>query len=580
MTPRGAGALVDGTAYRNPGEAAFFRDAGALLSLKTLMRKRLGGARDSGRPFRAWVPKCESGPDAYSVAITLLEAMGTRWREIPLCVFATDTNADAVAAGRAARYGRLAVDKVPKARLARYFTEEQGQVRPRAFVRDACRFVRHDCAQPLPFARLDLIACRSLLGEAAPQARRAALSKLHAALVPGGVLVDRSGAAALAPDLFAPTGKGGAYTARPAILRDRHPATVDRSRESQEQFQKLFSRAKEAALILDAATGRILEANDAAASLYGWSVTKLLGMSAGDLLAPESSAARTGPERRSAAREHLPRHRRKDGTSFPVDSRTSFVMHEGRPCHLVMERDASPRLRKESGSRSQEARDAFLGEVIHELRNPLAVIRGSAEILRRGGSAAKDRKAYLGFIENSSTRMSALVDRLLDLSAAETLQRPTSPVRLPLSTAVWEIAAAFRPIATRRAVKIRIDIPGDLTIHADPADLPHIFGNLLDNAIKFSPRGGRVSVNARAHGGEARVSVRDGGPGVASADLERIFERFYRAASARRVKGTGLGLAIVRAMAEANRGGVVAENAATRGTTFTVTLPLAAALTP
>ena len=571
MSPREASPLVKGAAYRNPDEAAFFRDTAALLSLKTLMRRRLDASEAPERPVRVWVPRCSNGPDAYSIAITLLEAMGSRWREVPLCVFATDHDADELARGRAGRYSRLAVQKVAPARLARFFTEEGSFFRPKAFVRQTCRFVRHDDAENPPFTRLDLIACRGLLGEGTADARRAALGAMHAVLAPGGLLLDSSGAAALAPDLFAPAGRGGAYVALPLGGQP----LGGRPRESEKHLRILMSRTDEAVFVRDAATGRILLANEAASHLYGWSVKELLGMRGDELISPPPLIGRTGPERRSANRQSLPQHRRKDGTSFPVDIRSNFLMSQGRPCHLDMVRNAAPRLRLAAGRRREAERDTFLGEVVHELRNPLAVIRGSAESLRRGGNAPKDRKAYLGFIEDSSARMARLVDRLLDLSSAEAAKRGAAPARLSLSAAVWEIAETFRPIAARRAVKIKVDIPGDLSVNADPADLPHIFGNLLDNAIKFSPRGGRVSVSASAYGGEARVSVCDSGPGIAAADLERVFERFFRAESAKRVKGTGLGLAIVRAMVAANQGAVVAENGASRGTVFKVTLPLA-----
>ncbi len=146
---------------------------------------------------------------------------------------------------------------------------------------------------------------------------------------------------------------------------------------------------------------------------------------------------------------------------------------------------------------------------------------------------------------------------------------------MPLAAAVWEIAASFIPVARRRGVRVEIDVPEGLAALVDPADLPHALGNLLDNAVKFTPRGGTVRLAASEEGGEAVLAVSDTGPGIPPADLPRLFERFYRGEGAKRAKGTGLGLAIVRAIVTANRGRVDASNAPGGGAAFRVRLPLA-----
>jgi PAS domain S-box-containing protein len=543
--------------------------------LKTLMRRRLKDALTPGRPLRVWVPLCASGPDAYSAAIALLEALGARWREVDLCVLSTDHDGTTLARARAGRYEHAALRGAGRERLSRFFLQEEGRVRVRPFVRQACRFVSHRLSDIAPFGRLDLIASRDALASVPPGERAGVLRAYHAALAPGGVLLDATGAAAEAPELFAHAGAAGAYAARPAGAKARPPLTADgRLKESEERFRILFSKAEDAVLVRDEETGLVLRANEAATRLYGWTAAELVGMRAEDLRAPRASGRRASGERRSKERLGLPRHRRKDGSVFPADLTTSFLMFHGRPCHLDIARDAAPRLRKEASRKGDAARDAFVGEIVHELRTPLAVIRGSAETLRRGGRG-KDRKTFLGFIEDQSLRMSGLVDRLLDLSAADAAERAARPVRVPLSAALWDLAAGFVPLAKRRAITIGLDIPADLDILADPAHLPHIFGNLIDNAIKFSPRRGRVEVSARAERSEAIVSVRDSGGGIAPADLEKVFERFFRAEGAGRVKGTGLGLAIVQSMVRANGGHAAAENHPEGGAVFRVALPLA-----
>lgn len=551
-----------------------------MAPLAALMRRSLRDALKPGRALRAWVPECASGPDAYSAAITLLEALGSRWREVSLCVFSTDSDGTALARARAGRYPHAAVKSAGRARRARFFLEEEGRVRVRPFVREACRFVRHRLSDIPPFSRLDLIDARDVLAQTPSSSRAGVLRAFHAALAPGGLLLDSTGASREAPELFAPAGPRGAYAARTVAARSRRPLTTDgRLRESEARFHLLFAKAEDAILLRDEETGLILRANEAAARLYGWSAAELAGMRGEDLRAPLPSASRRANERRSPDRACLPQHRRKDGSVFPVDASSSFLLFHGRPCRLDIARDAAPRLRLESRRKGDEARDAFVGELVHELRTPLAVIRGSAESLR-GAGRGKDRKAFLGFIEHQSLRMAGIVDRMLDLSAAGDAKRVTQPLRVPLSAVLWDIAAGFVPLAKRRGVTIRIDIPANLDVLADPSDVPHIFGNLIDNAIKFSPRRGRVEVSARAEGREAIMSVRDTGGGIAPADLERVFERFFRADRTKRVKGTGLGLAIVQSIVRANGGHVAAENHPEGGAVFLVSLPLAPAPRP
>lgn len=561
--------------FRLPSDKPFFRDGAAAAPLASLLRRRLKDALRPGRELRAWVPLCASGPDAYSTAIALLESLGPRWREAALCVFATDPDRTALARARAGRYPLGTVNRVSPQRRARFFAEDEGRVRVRPFVREACRFVGHRLCDIAPFARLDLIDARDVLADAPSASRAGLLRAFHAGLAPGGLLLDSTGLALEAPELFASAGARGAFAARPAAATGRrHPSAEGRLRESEERFHLLFSKAEDAILLRDEETGLILRANEAAARLYGWSAAELVGMRGEDLRAPQPAGRRRGLERRSPDRASLPQHRRKDGSVFPADANSSFLLFHGRPCLLDIARDAAPRLRLESRRKGEETRDAFVGELVHELRTPLAVIRGSAESLR-GGGRGKDRKAFLGFIEHQSLRMAGIVDRLLELNAADDAKRVTKPLRVPLSAVLWDIAAGFVPLAKRRGVTIRIDVPADLDVLADPADVPHIFGNLIDNAIKFSPRRGRVEVSARADGREAIVSVRDTGGGIAPGDLERVFERFFRADRTKKVKGTGLGLAIVQSIVRANGGHVAAENHPEGGAVFLVSLPLA-----
>jgi signal transduction histidine kinase len=144
-----------------------------------------------------------------------------------------------------------------------------------------------------------------------------------------------------------------------------------------------------------------------------------------------------------------------------------------------------------------------------------------------------------------------------------------------LASAVEAALASLRPLASERGVVLRSSVPGTLAVSADRERLGQILRNLLSNAVTHTPEGGEVTVTADASGDAVSVAVRDTGPGIAPAHLERVFDRFYRAdpARARATGGSGLGLAIVKQLVEAHGGEVRAESEVGRGAVFSFTLP-------
>jgi len=522
-----------------------------------------------GDPFRVWVPRCGGGEDAYSVAIALLKGLGGRWRETPLRVLATESDENVLFRAREGEYPAEKVRGLTKAELMRFFEVDGDRVRARGFVKETCRFLlRADYEAGAPASNLGAIVCRETLAPLPAPARRAALRTFRGALAPEGILLERSGAAAASPELFAILGRSSGAQA----YRARSHARPERRRGKEDKFHLLFSKMDEALLMRELRTGRILHANGTAELLFGWTSDELVGMKERDILAEPADVRLPDAERRSEARLSLPHFRRKGGALFPADVTRLLMTFQGRSCELVLVRDATARLRASHGRSREDAKDAFVGEVMHELRSPISIIKISAEALR-GGCAKSERADLLGFIENNSQRLADLVDRLLDLSAADG-KRSVRPERVLLAEAVWQTAAAHVPAAKKRGVSLTIDIPGELAVRADPADLPHVFGNLIDNAVKFTPRGGKVRVQARVEAGEAILTVRDSGPGIPPEDLLLVFDRFFRSKRTSRTKGTGLGLAIVKAIVAANGGQVSARNDPAGGAVFRVSLPL------
>jgi two-component system phosphate regulon sensor histidine kinase PhoR len=227
--------------------------------------------------------------------------------------------------------------------------------------------------------------------------------------------------------------------------------------------------------------------------------------------------------------------------------------------------------------RLERVRSEFVANVSHELRTPLTCIKGYLETLLDG--ALDDRDHARRFLEVASThaeRLDRLIDDLLELSNIESGRVTLVPMRLDLEDVVAGVAAMFdRRIAQNRQTMERAVPPG-LAVRADRDRLVQILVNLVDNAVKFTPEGGRVRIGA-GPGPDRRVEVRvrDTGIGIPSTDLPRITERFYRVdkTRSRDIGGTGLGLAIVKHLVQAHGGELRIESVLGHGTTVSFTLP-------
>lgn len=224
--------------------------------------------------------------------------------------------------------------------------------------------------------------------------------------------------------------------------------------------------------------------------------------------------------------------------------------------------------------RAQTTRRDFVSNVSHELRSPLASVRAMVETIENG--AIEDRTATLDFlsrIQDDIARMTALVNELLELSSLESGQTPVHPSPVKPHEAAGAIVERFRLAAAKKGVELRNGASADAPpAMADPAKLDQILTNLLENALRFTPPGGRIEIAARARARWVDVSVSDTGVGISPEHLPRVFERFFKADRSRSDGGTGLGLAIAKHLAQAHGGEIRAESAEGEGSVFTVTL--------
>jgi two-component system phosphate regulon sensor histidine kinase PhoR len=226
--------------------------------------------------------------------------------------------------------------------------------------------------------------------------------------------------------------------------------------------------------------------------------------------------------------------------------------------------------------RLSSLRDDFVSLVSHELRNPLASLIGSALTLReRWRELSQDqRESFLDVIAHEGSRLTALVEDVLDASRIEAGTFTYSFGDVDIADLVNAAVAAAD--SAQDEVSVRADVSGSLpTVRGDAKRLRQVLGNLIDNAVKYSPAGGEVRVAAHAEDGRVLVSVSDRGPGIAVADQELVFEKFGRATDGGNTKpGTGLGLFIARSIAEEHGGAIGIDSMPDQGAVFTLSLPI------
>ena len=226
--------------------------------------------------------------------------------------------------------------------------------------------------------------------------------------------------------------------------------------------------------------------------------------------------------------------------------------------------------------RLETVRQDFISNISHELRTPLASLKALTETLRDG--ALEDPKAaprFLGRIETEVDALTQMATELLELSRIESGQVPLQRKAVPAEALLLSAAERMHAQVERAGLILRLDPPQAITeVWADPPRLEQVLVNLIHNAVKFTPPGGEVVLAAQTEPGFVRFSVRDSGVGIPADDLERIFERFYKADRARSGGGTGLGLSISRHLVEAHGGRIWAESTEGQGSTFYFTIPV------
>ena len=387
------------------------------------------------------------------------------------------------------------------------------------------------------------------------------------------------------------------------VFRDVGEERVSRRRLVQSEALKgaILDSALDAVITIDA-DGRIVEWNAAAERTFGHARDAVLGRDMADLIIPPSFRSRhraglasslatgTGPilgRRIELTAIHA------DGTEFPVEAAINAIRGVARPLFTGHLRDIREQKRAESEREAAEEnlariasdlleadrrKSEFLAMLAHELRNPLAPMRNAMRILEHTGGRGPEAEAATRMLGRQIGQMVRLIDDLLDVSRISQGKIELRREAVSLGAILEQAIEAARPPCEEMEQSLDLTLPADpLWVRGDAARLVQVFGNLLSNACKFTPRGGTIQVLVARDGDHALLHVVDNGIGIATEQLNRIFELFAQvdASLERSQGGLGIGLTLVKRLVEMHEGTIEARSDGHgKGSTFTVRLPL------
>ncbi len=233
--------------------------------------------------------------------------------------------------------------------------------------------------------------------------------------------------------------------------------------------------------------------------------------------------------------------------------------------------------------RAFESQRSFMADASHEMRTPMAIIQGEADVaLSRPERSTSEYRESISIIQTAARKLTRIVESLFLLARSDAGRFPIIRTRFYLDEMLADCVRAMRSVAAQRDVELTCNVSNELIIVADESLLHRMVLNLIDNALKFTPPGGRVTITAEPSGDRYLVRVSDTGIGIPEADRERVFERFYRGERTRSARGrmsssvstgAGLGLPIARWIAEIHGGSLRLERSDDSGTVFVITLP-------
>ena len=367
-------------------------------------------------------------------------------------------------------------------------------------------------------------------------------------------------------------------------LRIEHALAEETLRESEQRFRAAFELGA-SPMAMTALDGRLLKVNSCLARMFGYTEAELEALTISDIThpddLPESLAGfhRVIQEGALGFRQEK-RYRHKDGTIIWGDMGAAVVPDAmGRALYLVTHiQDITERKRAEQELRAANRRkDEFLATLAHELRNPLAPIRTGAFLLAQRPARDPESRQVVDMIARQAAHMARLVDDLLDVARIEQGRLELRKERVDPGLVAAHAVEACKALIEAGKHQLSLNLPSPMpALAADPVRLEQMLCNLLNNACKCTPAGGRIELAAAVDGADLILCVRDNGIGMSPEVLAHIFDQFYQAGQATdRPGGLGIGLTLVQRLAQLHGGSVSASSAGPgQGSEFRLRLPL------
>lgn len=342
----------------------------------------------------------------------------------------------------------------------------------------------------------------------------------------------------------------------------------------------------DAIICLDAKQ-RITLFNEGAEQIFGWTADEVMGQSL-ELLLPERVRAvhrahieqfREAPDRaRKMGQRREISGLRKNGEEFPAEAAIAKVHMGDSVVFSVVLRDITEQMELHKRlQRAMQARDDTVGVVAHDLRNPVSAVKMLSQALliwAHAEGVSRERVEQLGLIRDAAQQMDRLIQDLLDITRVETGRLGLELQHVTTLALVEGALRTLRPLVEQAALTLHIELPATAPkVQADPERIGQVLSNLIGNAIKATPNGGRITVTVTENAGEVQLAVADTGVGISDDQLKHIFDRFWQTSQTTiRSRGAGLGLPIARGIVEAHGGRMWAESELGAGSTFYFTL--------
>jgi PAS domain S-box-containing protein len=382
--------------------------------------------------------------------------------------------------------------------------------------------------------------------------------------------------------------KGGVVVFQDISERKR---TEEALRQSEERFRLLVSEVTDYAILMLDPEGRVASWNAGAERIKGYKPNEIIGQHFSSFYSPEEvQQGKPAYELRVAAEQGRFAEEgwrlRKDGSRFwanvvitALRDATGSLRGFGKVTRDFTERKRAEELMlhaKEQAERTSQFKDQFLSTMSHELRTPLNAVLGFSDLLadERYGPLNEKQRRYINHIHTGGKHLLSLISDILDLSKIEAGRMELALESLSLDGAFAEVLSVMQPLADKKSHVLSANAEPGLAVRADATRFKQVLMNLLGNALKFTPNGGRIELAARLTNGNVRVEVRDNGPGIPPDEQKRIFEAFYRLReSGKKNEGTGLGLAITQRLVELHGGQLGLDSQLGQGSCFYFSLP-------